>query len=443
MKKKYYNIFEKVLLWLLTLSTVSSCVDELDLSKVSENNEKGLLVVEATLTDEFKHQKVYLSRSDDRLDLETDTIYNPFIPLGIGPRDSVNIEPNASINVIGSDGNNFSFVEVQPGTYMSEQPFALQNGQSYQMEITTSDGNEYASEPLEINATSEITDVYAERIVNDLGIEGIAIYVDSEATGGLPTNYRYTYEETYKIIAPAWDDEDFLLTNYDPCALPEPTYDLEIVRRTVQNRVCYNTVLSNTIEQTSTAGNATPNVDRFLIRFIDRNDFIISHRYSILVKQLVQSIDGYSFYETLKKFSETENLFSQIQPGALVANVTRKDGSPENVLGLVEATSVSERRLFFNYVDFFPGEELPPYPFNCGEHSSPESHRSYCDSGPDGGNPCPQSIIERVNLGLISYTGNNDENIGTCPGPYKYVARICGDCTLLGENVMPDFWIEE
>lgn len=443
MMKAPNNIFLNTLLLLVATVIIFSCVDELDFSTVRESSEKGLLVVEGTLTDELKHQKVYLSRSDIRLDLETDTIYNPFIPLGIGPRDSVNVEQNASVRVIGSGGNNFGFVEAQAGTYLSEQPFALQQGSTYRLEITTSDGKEYVSEPLEINAASEITDVYAERIVNDLGIEGIAIYVDSEPTNGLPTNYRYVYEETYKIIAPAWDDEDFLLTNYDPCALPEPTYDLEIVPRTVQNRVCYNTVQSNTISQVSTAGNATPGVDRFLVRFIDRDDFIISHRYSILVKQLVQSIEGYSFYETLKKFSETENLFSQIQPGALVANVKRKDGSLENVLGFVEAVGISERRIFFDYVDFFPGEELPPYPFNCGEHSSPESHRSYCASGPDGGNPCPQSIIERVNLGLITHTGNNDENIGTCPGPYKYVARICGDCTLLGENVVPEFWTED
>ncbi|MBC29451.1 MAG: hypothetical protein CMH48_01260 [Muricauda sp.] len=442
MKIKTINIFLNALLSFMAISTFISCVKELDFSTVREGNEKGLLVVEATLTDEFKRQKVYLSRSDIRLDLETDTIYNPFIPLGIGPRDSVNVEQNASIRVIGSDGSDFGFSEAESGTYLSEQPFALQNDLVYRMEITTADGKEYVSEPLEIKGTSEITDVYAERTVSDLGIEGIAIYVDSQPTDGMPMNYRYTYEETYKIIAPFWDDEDFLLTNYDPCALPEPTYNLEIVPRTVQNRVCYNTVQSNTIEQVSTTGNAAPNVERFQVRFIDRIDFIISHRYSILVRQLVQSIEAYSFYETLKKFSETESLFSQIQPGALVANVTRKDGNPENVLGYVEAVSVSEERIFFDYVDFFPGEELPPYPFNCGEHSSPESHRSYCASGPDGGDPCPQSIIERVHLGLITYTGNNDENIGSCPGPYKYVARICGDCTLLGENVVPDFWIE-
>ena len=224
------------------------------------------------------------------------------------------------------------------------------------------------------------------------------------------------------------------------CALPVPTYELEILEREVQNRVCYNTVASQSILQTAVDG-ASGTLQRFPVRFIPRDDFIITHRYSILVKQLVQTVDAYSYFETLSAFSGNDDLFSQLQPGPLVANVARTDGTEENVLGYVDAVSEREQRIFFNYDDFFPGEELPPYPFICLKHSSPESHVSYCFTGPNMNN-CPQSIIERVNLGLSTYTGINDDNIGTCPGPYTYVNRVCGDCTLLGENVEPDFWEE-
>ena len=103
--------------------------------------------------------------------------------------------------------------------------------------------------------------------------------------------------------------------------------------------------------------------------------------------------------------------------------------------------SVSKRRLFFNYDDFFEGEELPSYPTDCGLHSSPESHVSYCASGLNM-NQCPQSIIERVDLGVISYVEVNGLEIGSCPGPYVYVATPCGDCTRLGSNIEPDFWVE-
>jgi hypothetical protein len=180
---------------------------------------------------------------------------------------------------------------------------------------------------------------------------------------------------------------------------------------------------------------------RFPVHFINRDDFIISHRYSIEVSQFVQDPDTYSYYEALKSFSASGNIFSQVQPGALNANISR-DGDPnELVLGYVEVASVAKRRTYFNYADLFPGEPLPPYPITCGVHSSPESHASFCATGMSMNN-CPQSIIERVDLGLISYVGLNDQGIGTCPGPYTYVASLCGDCTLLGSNEVPDFWEE-
>jgi hypothetical protein len=112
------------------------------------------------------------------------------------------------------------------------------------------------------------------------------------------------------------------------------------------------------------------------------------------------------------------------------------------VLGYVEATSVSEQRIYLDYSDFFPGEDLPPYPFPCFEESAPESHISYCFTGLNA-DTCPPSTIERIDAGIITYTGLNNDNIGECPGPYTFIARVCGDCTLLGSTEVPDFWIEE
>ena len=424
----------------MLLTMLVSCVEELELETLNGQPERGLLVVEAVLTDQEEVQQVILSRSEVRLDLETDTVYNPFLPFGLGDRDSVDYESNATIRVRGSNGQGFDFAESEEGQYTSLQPFGLQEGTSYVLEIQTIDGRSYESGPLEIAGVADLQSIYAERTTNDFGVEGIQIYGDASVVRGSASRLRYAYEETYKVIAPNWNPQDFRLTNYDPCALPVPTYTLEIVEREVQNRVCYNTVPSQSIIQVTLSPDAR-NLRRYPIRFIPRDDFIITHRYSIMVKQYVQSTDAYSYFETLSAFSGNADLFSQLQPGPLVANVSRTDGTRENVLGYVDAVSRTEQRIFFDYDDFFPGEELPPYPFTCLDHSSPESHPSYCTDDPVS-NTCPQSIIERVNLGLSTYTGENINNIGTCPGPYTYVNRVCGDCTLLGENVIPEFWEE-
>jgi Domain of unknown function (DUF4249) len=440
------NSLYRIVLGLMLLTTFTACLDELDIETLNQDEQSAALVVEAILTDEMITQKVYLSRSSLRLDLETDTVYNPFIPLGIRPKDSVDMEGGANVRLLGDNGTEHTFTEGDEGVYLSNQQFALEMGVDYTLEVTTSNGLEYESDPLSIKGKSQLTNVYAEKAFNQNGEEGIAIYVDSEPQQGNPRFYRYTYAETYKIVAPLWDDQQFVLTDYDPCALPVPTYNLEIVPREVQNKVCYNTVSSSTIDQLSTAGNSEDKVSRHMIRFIGKDNFIISHRYSILVQQQVQSADAYSFYGTLKSFSQSDNVFSQVQPGAIYANVHRKDGSVENVLGYMEAVGVSDQRLFFNYEDFFPDEELPPYAFgfSCDLFTSNESHVSYCSPGPQG-DGCPPSIIEQVDQGLVTYYAEYDNDLvptASCPGPYVFVSQICGDCTTLGSNVEPEFWME-
>ena len=431
---------KRLFISLFALACALACVEELDIDTISSEERSGMLVVEATLTDIQERQRVFLTRSVERLDVETDTTYFRFRPLGLGVQDSIEYEENAQVRVMGSDGSMFSFFEDGQGSYLSQESFAVQPGVDYQLEIVTADGSAYQSDNVAMPDASQITNVFAERITTDLGVEGIQIYVDSEPVSGNPQNFGYTYEETYKIIAPNWNEDDFVLTNYDPCALPVPTYDLEIVPRTVQNQICYNTVASNTIIQ-GTSLNSSNAVKGFPVRFIPKDNYVTANRYSILVRQHVQNAESFGFYETLKEISESDNVFSQVQPGPLEANIKRMDGADEMVLGFVDVTSVSEQRIYLEYGDFFPGEELPPYPFPCFEESAPESHLSYCFTG-ESMNLCPLSTIERIDTGIINYTGLNNDNIGVCPGPYTFVARVCGDCTLLGQNEPPDFWEE-
>lgn len=422
----------------------TSCVDVLDIEEITNSDGSGLLVVEAILTDEFKNQVVYLSRSDNRSDLERDTTFIPFLTPGLRPRDTVNVEEGAIVRLLSNDGREFNFTETKAGTYNSDEIFALQMGTAYQLEIITTEGDEYVSESVEIQGKATIDNLYAERAVSETGAEGVAIFVDSQPNNGLTENYRFVYEETYKVIAPLWADQEFKLTDYTLC--PESDYTLEVVDREVQNRVCYNTIDSNTVLQTSTFNSTTDNVERFMVRFIGMDNFIITHRYSILVKQYVQSLESYTFYETLRKFSSSESLFSQIQPGELLANISRKDGEREAILGWVEAVSVSEERIFFDFEDIFPEEELPPYPFNC-QLLSVQERILWCPRGApeqlfDG---CPPGAIEGIVGNFYTYYAGDESELApnsACPGPYVVAPNICGDCRFLGDNVEPEFWIE-
>ncbi|RNC89927.1 MAG: DUF4249 domain-containing protein [Allomuricauda sp.] len=435
------KIVKRIVLVLGVLLVIASCIEELETEVFSETDLPDILIVEATLTDEFKQHDIKLSLLDSLVDLETDTIFNPFIPPRDVEIDLVKHESGASVQVTTSNGMTYDFFEASPGLYRSNQEFAVASDVDYQLSIRRQNGKEYSSDPMKIEGMATIGNIYAERTVSDLGTVGVGIFIDSETLSGNTGNLRFTYDETHKIIAPNWTSFQFELTNYDPCALPVPTYDLEIVERTTESRVCFSTEASQEIVQSQLDFSSGQNLERFMVRFISQDDYKIANRYSIEVQQMVSGAQAYGFYEQLDNFSRSDNLFSQIQPGLLGGNISMADGSQDGVIGFFDVVSVSKSRLFFNYDDFFEGEELPDYPVDCGLHSSPESHASYCASGLLA-NDCPQSIIERVDIGVISYVGVNGLNLGTCPGPYLYVATPCGDCTRLGSNVVPEFWEE-
>jgi hypothetical protein len=416
----------------------------LDLAVSGQDELPNILIVEATITDELKFHQIRLSKVDSLLDLGVDNNFNPFAPElteeDIAAFDLVPHEENAQVSISISDGSQISFVEGNPGTYISSQVFQVQEGLEYELRIKTTDNRDFISKPMGIEGNASIENIYAEKVTLTDGGEGVEIFVDSNEMNGNAENLRFSFEETYKIIAPNWTGEEFKLTNYDPCAVPV-TYDLEIVPSPVETRVCYGSRSSQNVILNDKDVSSNGGLNRFSIQVLGQNNFKISHRYSIEVSQLVTGAESFGFYEKLKNFSQNGSVFSQIQPGFLEGNISSADGKQGTVIGFFDIASVTKKRLFFNYKDFFPDEELPDYPINCGLHSSPESHVSFCFTG-EFVNNCPFSIIERVDLDNIAYVAINDENIGTCPGPYIYVAKPCGDCTLLGSNVEPDFWTE-
>lgn len=365
---------------------------------------ESAIVIEATITNELKQHEVKLSRS---YAFEAD-----------GPE----AVRNADVAVLDDQGGEYLFEEAAPGTYQSRDSFAAQEGRSYRLRVSA-DGRTYASTSTALTPPAQIDELYAERYTNDDGIEGVAIRVDASSASGNARNYRYSYEETFKIIAPGWHPNELVGLGDSGC-------ELEVVFRNENNEVCYRTEASNSIILTDTNAFPTDRVTGFTVRFINRNNYSISHRYSILVRQLVQSAAAYNFFETLESFSGSESLFSETQPGFLEGNVFADGEAADKVLGYFDVASVSEQRLFFNYDDLFPGEPLPPYIIPCDPTAPVIANEGGCVLRP---------IVE---AGLVEYFGSN-EPPPFGQGPYLVVPVECGDCTTLGESAIPDFWTEE
>ncbi len=387
------NKLNKTLLLLFITLSFIGCVEPFELeTDVFES----ALVVEATITDELKHQQVKLSRTY-RLEA-----------------DAPPIESNARVSVVDDAQNEFLFKETSPGIYSSIAEFEALPQRLYIIKIETADGRSYSSQPAALVTGGEITDLYATRTENARGEDGIALLINSQNASGSTNYYRYEYEETFEIFSPYKKLMDFSLANDT----------ITLVEKEKEEYRCFKTLESQEIVLASTATLNENRLDNYLVRFIEKGNPIVSNRYSILVQQYAVSREVYNFYEALKELSQSESLFSQTQPGFLNGNLfSEENPEEEKVLGFFSVSGVTSRRIFFSFSDFFDDDE-----------EQPSYISDYCPvSDPYPPGPELEALIRSGNIKFF----------GRQPGPiYTVVRAECVDCTLTGTNKVPEFWEE-
>ena len=405
---------------LFIIGSSTSCVELFDAKTDAFEN---TLVIDALLTTELKQHKV--------------TLFRTYTFEAEGPATEI----GSLVEIMDNTGNTYRFKESEPGVYLSETPFAAQLETGYTLNVQTNDGKSYRSSTVTTPENIPIEEITAKRLVNDKGEEGISILLDNNASPGKPRYFRYEYEETYKIIAPKYDPFEFEIIDYTPC--DGNFYEVGIKPRTEEQRVCFGSALSTQLIQASTVSLSNNIVDDFVIRFISRDNYIMSHRYSIMVRQYSQTQDAYSYYERLGDFSSSDNVFSQVQPGFLEGNIASGTGQEDKVLGYFEVAAINEKRTYFNYTDLFQGEALPPYAVNCETVRNPEliTRGYHCDGSVCDG-ACESPLIEAILAGIVVFHSENENLTPNNPGPYFTLPSPCGDCTKLGSNIVPDFWEE-
>ena len=397
----------RVISFLILTLIFDGCVETFEIPTANEF--QNVLIVEATITDVFGVQEIKLSRTG---------------PLG---SDELFPELGASIQIRQGNGTAYAFLGTSSEIYRSEIPFAAEPGVSYVLEIQTQSGEVFSSSPQQLPRASTIALLEANSIVDEDRGEGVQIFLSSTAEGDEPQFYRYEYEEAYRIVAPQWSSfETYVVTENPP--------NVGIRRRQQEELICYGVSRSTEILQFTTEGLVSNAVIDFPLRFLEKRNPFIAHRYSILVKQFSISPEAYRYYRTLRELSGQGNLLSQQQPGFLPGNVIAEDGNIGDVSGYFCIASLSERRIFFDYDDFYDGVNiLPAYPADCNDtFVAPVLVDEF------GNSP----LIEAVQNESYEFLTRNAGFDSTQFGGYIMVPRICGDCTVLGSNVPPDFWVD-
>lgn len=399
--KIYYIVFFSMFLFNF------GCTEPYEIETVDY---ESVLVVESTITNENKQQIVKLSR--------TSTLENP----------GILIENNANVTVTGSNGESFGFSQNgDSGEYLSNEAFTASPNVQYTLNISTQDGKTYTSSQVTLPSTVEMDEVYIERI-EDLtqDKDGVQVLVNTEDPTGNAQYFRYEYEETYKIVAPHPSPFDAEIINYNPS---DGTYEVVLTPKEPEE-ICYSSEHSIGINQTTTTELNENRVFRFPVRYLSKLDPKIQTRYSILVKQYVQSVEAFTFYKIVKELGSVESLLSQSQPGYIAGNMVSENDSNEKVLGFFEASSVTEKRIFFNYEDL--GLQKPPYFIDCEPLLLDYNDATELDNDPN-----ERQII-------YTYLTYFDYQVIRLSQStlYTIVQPECSVCTYFSSNIRPDFWVD-
>ncbi|SHJ67262.1 protein of unknown function [Maribacter aquivivus] len=429
---------KKELKWVFIIYTslqISGCVEEFEPENITEVLD-GALVVDARITDENKPQTILLTRTFSFDEIE------PTPEIG------------AQVNIIDDLGGSIDFIENEPGNYSTIAAISLEQGRAYMLQITTADNVIYHSNKTTLPSRIELTELKTQRKFNNSENDGISITVSNSNNSSSANYFRYEYEETYKIIPPDYNPFIWDQVDYDFFCEDDDGWEVTVTSRNEPADICFGTNKSNNLIITSTSNLTTNDLENFEVRFIGSDNYAISHRYSILVKQYHHDINAASFFSSLEDFSSSESIFSNVQTGMLESNVSAKNSENAIVFGYFELSSYSEKRIFFNYEDFYPNEPLPPYIISCdvirepalypdGFHSTVIDGKIIVDRGSNS------PLIEGIIAGQIGYIGDNenflepDDNGELSRAPFLVKPLGCIDCRKFGDNVIPNFWIEK
>lgn len=400
------RLLYKTFVLILFCLSIGSCTEQY----VFQTNStfESILVVQANITNELKKQEIKITRSY-RLEENGPTF-----------------EKGANVYVTDSDKNTFEFeLEEFSGLYVSKNDFQAIPGKSYRLNIMTKDGKSYSSAAQTLTTVNEIQ--VEPKVETIDGLKGVQIHATSSDPNAKSKFYRYEYEETYKIVSPNWARNKLKIDPNSPNP-EEPNY--LVVPREGETRVCYTTKKSDDLILLSTVGMSEDRID-LPIRFIDITNPILNERYSIIVRQYIQNLESYTYYTTLKTLSSSSSLFSQVQPGFNYGNLKSDDNPDEKVIGYFEVSSVSSKRIFFNFRDLFVDDQYPPFYIDC---QPTELANCWDAKGCAGATilalikaPLPEKVFygSRDNMGVVIF-----------------FPPACTDCTRISSNIKPLFWID-
>jgi hypothetical protein len=313
-------------------------------------------------------------------------------------------ENGATVSVEGSDGSAYSGAAGGIGTY-NFGPLPLDSTQTYRLDITTTDGNQYLSEYVHVIPDPPIDSVNA---VFDA--DGAHLLVNTHNPNNNTRYYMWNYAETWEYHSA---EDSYLI--YKP--------DSGVINRTPAEDVftCYRGDASTSLLIYSTAKLTQDVVSQFQLLVIPQGDQRLSVEYSLLVNQFALSDSAFDYLQLMQ--GNTENLGSIFDPlpSSLKGNIRCVTNPSQPVIGYVNASGFQTTRIFVLRPDDWQ------YDFQCAVRDT----------------TLPLKAMLADNFGGVNGSSIFTPIEPTEPPGGGWVSNftICVDCTAQGgTTTKPSFW---
>jgi hypothetical protein len=310
--------------FLLVLMT-SSCIEEYT---NKPNLKAEVLIVDGLITNQ----------------LEADTIEISFSK-GNGVSGEITPVKNCKLSVISDDGKAHDLKEDLPGKYYTPSDLVKQIGKSYQLKMTTPNGENYESNFEKMSPVTSISKVYdvfdPKAILKKDGKSfrlGNKVYIDFQDPADEANNYLFRYKYYEQIAFCKSCGGGVLLGDGVTCLSQKVKYYLYDY---VCSTYCWDIIYENSINVFSDVFTNGSNIKGQLVATIPWNNFIGA---LIEVKQYSISAEGYRFYNLLALQGNKTGSLTDTPPSPIVGNIKNINKPEETVVGFFGASSVSSVR---------------------------------------------------------------------------------------------------
>ncbi len=320
-------------------------------------------------------------------------------------------ELNAQIAIQSSGGDSYNLIDsAGTGIYVSPA-LSLDSIHQYRLAITTSDGNKFQSDFVSTKQGPPI-DSLSWELVNDpvTNQQAADIYVDAHDPSNATRYYRWDFLETFKhfsVYDTNWGDSNGII-------YPLPAG--------FSIHACWSTLPSTDILLGTSIALSQDVISHMQIANILQDDPILDVGCSFLIRQYPLSEQGYNYWLTVQKNSQSLGGLFDLQPAQVNGNLHCITNPAIPVLGFISASNIQEKRIYIS------NTSLP------GWQSQHLDTATACKT--------VDIPVDPLNTLVFNYPD-------TAYGPYYFpdasdlivAPKICMDCRYQGgTNMKPSFW---